>query len=69
MSIGTSGRIVIEIDPALKRELHGALAKQGTSLKDWFLRQATQFLEQGDQLSLLAPQAETSRIRATGRPR
>lgn len=40
MSIGTSGRVVIEIDPALKRELHSILARKGMTLKDWFVAKA-----------------------------
>lgn len=37
MSIGQSGRIVIEIDPDLKKRLYSALAMEGTSLKEWFI--------------------------------
>lgn len=37
MGIGASGRVVIEIDPALKRELHSILARKGMTLKDWFM--------------------------------
>ncbi len=37
MSIGQSGRIVIEIDPDLKKRLYSTLAMDGTSLKEWFL--------------------------------
>lgn len=40
MSIGRSGRVVIEIDPALKRELHSILARKGMTLKDWFVAKA-----------------------------
>jgi len=40
MSIGTSGRVVIEIDPALKRELHSILARKGMTLKGWFVAKA-----------------------------
>lgn len=40
MSIGTSGRVVIEIDPVLKRELHSTLARKGMTLKDWFVAKA-----------------------------
>lgn len=38
MARGPSGRLVIDIDPLLKRNLHSALAADGTSLKDWFLK-------------------------------
>lgn len=45
MSIGTSGRIVIEVDPTLKRELHAALLMEGLTMKDWFVKQAGEFVE------------------------
>ena len=40
MSIGTSGRVVVEIDPELKRSLHALLARKGMTLKEWFVSQA-----------------------------
>jgi len=52
MPIGDSGRIVIEIDPELKKELYGALTEQGLNLKQWFLGNAKQYLDQRIQLSL-----------------
>lgn len=45
MSIGNSGRIVIEVDPTLKRELHAALLMEGQTMKDWFVKQAEDFVE------------------------
>lgn len=44
MSIGSSGRIVIEINPTIKRDLYSALAKDGLTLKDWFLQNAASYL-------------------------
>ncbi len=44
MSIGPSGRIVLEVDPDLKRHLYASLAIDGLTLKDWFLREAQQYL-------------------------
>ncbi len=38
MARGQSGRIVLEIDPVLKRALHARLAGDGLTLKEWFLR-------------------------------
>jgi len=55
MSIGSSGRIVIEVEPDVKRQLYAALAREGMSLKKWFLRNAEAYLEEGGQLSLLLP--------------
>ena len=61
MSIGASGRIVIEVSPDLKRELYAALARDGANLKGWFLRQAEDYLSNGQQrrLALDADTAQT----------
>ena len=52
MSIGTSGRIVIEVEPELKRELHATLQREGLSLKAWFVENAEEFLSHKGQLRL-----------------
>ncbi|MNG31835.1 hypothetical protein D3C84_1177110 [compost metagenome] len=44
MSIGSSGRIVIEIDPDLKKKLYSILVQDGMSLKSWFLNEANLYL-------------------------
>jgi hypothetical protein len=44
MSIGSSGRVVVELDPQLKRRLYSALTAQGLSLKDWLIQNAERFL-------------------------
>ena len=44
--------MVVEIDPALKCELYSALAREGLTLKAWFVRQATGFLDRRNQLDL-----------------
>jgi hypothetical protein len=44
MSRGPSGRIVVEVDPALKKRLHAALTLDGITLKDWFRQQAETYL-------------------------
>jgi len=46
MARGQSGRLVLEIDPALKRQLHARVAADGRTLKDWFLEQAELYLRQ-----------------------
>lgn len=40
MARGGSGRVVIEVDPKLKHNLYVALAASGSTLKDWFVREA-----------------------------
>lgn len=52
MSIGNSGRIVIEIEPELKRELYSILRLEGTNLKAWFLTQVDELLAEKGQQSL-----------------
>jgi hypothetical protein len=52
MPVGKSGRIVVEMDPDLKRELYAVLAKNGITLKDWFLRNAQRYVSSSVQPSL-----------------
>jgi hypothetical protein len=54
MARGESGRIVLEIDPSEKDELYDALIKDGLTLKHWFLRQASQYLQDRAQPSLFS---------------
>ena len=37
---GESGRIVIDVPPALKRQLYSSLSLSGSTLKDWFIQQS-----------------------------
>ncbi len=52
MSIGSSGRVVLEIEPGLKKELYSSLALDGINMKQWFLMKADEYLSNRDQLSL-----------------
>lgn len=52
MARGPSGRLVIEVDPLLKRDLHAALAAAGLTLKDWLVRQAADYIATRRQPSL-----------------
>ena len=52
MSVGTSGRIVLEIDPEQKQELYQALKKDDLNMKGWFLKQVEAYLKDKDQLVL-----------------
>jgi hypothetical protein len=58
MSIGSSGRVVIEIAPVTKRMLYSALARDGLTLKEWFLKCAERYLIRGPQLALPLPADE-----------
>lgn len=52
MARGTSGRIVIEVDPKVKKDLYKALAEKEMTLKDWFLQQTEEYLKSKDQLKI-----------------
>lgn len=49
MSIGNSGRVVIEMEPEIKRQLHAVLRLEGKNLKSWFLENVEELLEQHGQ--------------------
>jgi DNA (cytosine-5)-methyltransferase 1 len=48
---GESGRIVIDVEPELKRRLYAALSLSGSTLKDWFMKSAEEFCEEKKQPS------------------
>src|ERR1035437_2399006 len=48
---GKSGRIVIDVEPELKRRLYSALSLSGSTLKDWFMKTAEGFCEEKKQPS------------------
>lgn len=61
MARGSSGRIIIEIDPVFKQELYEALQKENLTLKEWFLNNADKYLKNRGQLDLLLSNNELSR--------
>jgi len=62
MAKGTSGRLVIEVDPELKNELYQALEKEGLTLKKWFLMNTDQFLKNKSQLNLFPLEQNTRKV-------
>jgi hypothetical protein len=48
---GKSGRIVIDVEPELKRRLYAALSLSGSTLKEWFVRAGEEFCEEKKQPS------------------
>lgn len=55
MAIGESGRIVLEIEPLLKRRLYSALQLEHMSLKDWFIARAEEYVQEQQQPGLFRP--------------
>ena len=53
MAKGSSGRLVIEIDPSIKKELYERLGEKGLNMREWFLINANAYLKQNKQSSLL----------------
>lgn len=52
---GKSGRIVIDVEPELKRRLYAALSLSGSTLKKWFLKAGEEFCEEKKQPSFFRP--------------
>ncbi|NWD80892.1 hypothetical protein HX891_10930 [Pseudomonas reactans] len=44
MSVGTSNRVVIEVDPAQKQQIYAALKARGLTMREWFLQQVSREL-------------------------
>ena len=59
MSRGESGRIVIEVDPGMKRRLYASLALSGSTLKDWFIKSASVYMNEQDQVPGCDPSLQT----------
>ena len=53
MAKGSSGRLVIEIDPSVKKELYERLGEKGLNMREWFLINANAYLKKNKQSSLL----------------
>lgn len=52
MARGKSGRIVLEVDPVLKKDLYLELARREQTLKDWFVGEANDLAYNGSQTNL-----------------
>jgi hypothetical protein len=44
MSVGKSGRIVLEVEPELKQRLYSTLALEHKTLKEWFILTADEHI-------------------------
>jgi hypothetical protein len=54
MAQGPSGRIVVELEPELKRQLYASLAIDGLTFKQWLIAQTERYLSERIQPSLFA---------------
>ncbi len=61
MARGQSGRVVVEVDPALKLELYAALTAEGSTLKAWFVDEAQNYINQHRQPLLFDRRVVSSR--------
>ncbi len=52
MARGKSGRVVLEIDPELKRQLYATLENEQKTMKEWFVKEAEGLIYGGKQPSL-----------------
>lgn len=57
MAIGDSGRIVLEVEPLLKRRLYSVLQLEHMSLKDWFIARAEEYMQAQQQPGLFSSAA------------
>lgn len=46
MAKGDSGRIVVELDPSVKRRLYSALALENKTLKDWMIERIERYISE-----------------------
>ncbi len=58
MARGKSGRIVLEIDPLLKRHLYLSLEKNQKTLKEWFIQTAQEYINNSEQLKLFVAESK-----------
>jgi len=55
MSRGPSGRIVVELEPELKRRLYAELAQEALTFKSWLIDQAERYIAvRGEPLPFVA---------------
>ena len=63
MAKGDSGRVVIEVDPALKRELYAILERDGSTLKEWFVKRANNYVANSIQPGLAFTPKQEEEVR------
>lgn len=63
MSRGPSGRVVVELEPELKRRLYAQLVREGHTLKEWLVQRASEYLAKRESTTA-RPRQASSRSRA-----
>lgn len=58
MPRGESGRVVIEVDPHLKRHIYSVLAIKNLTLKEWFVGAAEQYVAECERARLSEAESE-----------
>ena len=61
MSRGPSGRLVVELNPDLKRELYLALTLDSLTFKEWLTGQVERYISERRQPPLLVAEAQPPR--------
>ena len=57
MPVGRSARVVVELEPEVKRRMYAQLAREGRTMKDWFRERVDRYLTGQDSQTRL-PLAE-----------
>ena len=65
MAQGSSGRVVIDLEPEFKQLLHETLKSKGVRLKHWFLEQAETLCAEHRQPPLALAAEEPARYRTS----
>jgi hypothetical protein len=60
MARGKSGRVVLEIDPELKRQLYATLENKQQTMKDWFIKEAESLITGAKQATLFTVSEKTT---------
>lgn len=70
MSRGSGPRMVVELDPDLKRSLYVELAREGLTFKDWLTREVQRYVGERRQPQLFVAESRgTAYIPRTSRER
>lgn len=68
MAQGSSGRVVIDIDPVLKKDIYDAIRSRGSNMREWFLHMVEREFElsEAERHAISNGEATTERRVAAG---